>query len=126
MVARVLVVDNDRNTRELVSLHLRNAGYEVDVAEDAIAAGYRILRARPDLIISQINLPPVHGFDLMRALRQDGSVSDIPVIFLTAQAAAESDGKELGPARCLAKPVTADTLLSIVAAHVDGGLIPIG
>jgi two-component system, chemotaxis family, chemotaxis protein CheY len=126
MVAKILVVDDDRNMRELLALHLRNAGYEVDTAEDGIAGGYGVLRGRPDLIISDVNMPHLNGFEFIAALRQDAGVRDIPVIFLTTEAEGEPRGKELGAVGYVPKPVRADTLLSLVAAQVEGGLLPIG
>ena len=126
MVAKILVVDDDRNMRELLALHLRNAGYEVDTAEDGIAAGYCVLRGRPDLIISDVNMPHLNGFEFIAALRADAGVRDIPVIFLTTEAEGEHRGKELGAVGYVPKPVRADKLLSMIAAQVEGGLVPIG
>src|SRR5437870_3155410 len=57
MPATILVVDDDQTIRELLQLHLRNAGYAVHVAEDAVEAGHLVLRSPPDLIISDVNMP---------------------------------------------------------------------
>lgn len=54
---RVLVIDDDRAIRELLSLHLGNRGYAVDTAEDAIVGGKLALRAKPQLIIVDVNMP---------------------------------------------------------------------
>jgi CheY-like chemotaxis protein len=123
---RILVVDDDRNMRELLALHLGNAGYELDVAEDGVAAGYSVLRARPDLIVSGINMPGLDGFEFIALLRQERSLRDIPVILLSTENKGETRGKELGVVRYVPKPVRADTLLSIIAEHVEGGRVPIG
>src|SRR5204863_217429 len=56
MAATILVVDDDESMRDLLRLHLTAAGYDVQVAEDAIAAGYMVLRSPPDLIISDVNI----------------------------------------------------------------------
>ena len=117
---------DDCNMRELLVLHLGNAGYELAVAEDAVAAGYSVLRARPDLIISDINLPGLNGFEFIALLRQERSLRDIPVILLSTQNRGETRGKELGVVRYVPEPVRADTLLSIIAEHVEGGRVPIG
>jgi two-component system chemotaxis response regulator CheY len=126
MAARILVVDDDRNMRELLALHLGAAGYQVDVAEDPIAAGYCISRARPDLVISDINMPRLDGFEFVTAMREDPDLRDIPVIFVSTDLDLANRGKGLGVVGYLAKPVRADTLLSIVAKHVMDGLVPIG
>ena len=125
-MARILVVDDDPNMRELLALHLTGAGYEVDVAEDGVAAGYSVLRARPDLIISDISMPYLDGLELVALLRQERSLRDIPVLFLSTGDDVETRGKDLGAVRHVPKRVTVDTLLSIVAKQMQGGLVPIG
>jgi len=126
MAARILIVDDDENIRELLRLHLSSAGYEVQVAADAIAAGYVILKAPPDLIITDVNMPHMDGFEFVAALKADSSLPNIPVIFLTSVEDGDARGKELGAVGYITKPVRADRLLSIVAQHVPGGAIPIG
>lgn len=126
MSATILVVDDDQNMRELLRLHLSSAGYTVHVAEDAIAAGYAVLRSAPDLIISDVNMPHLDGFEFIEALRADKTVPNIPVIFLTSEEEGLQRGKSLGAVGYVKKPVLADKLLSLVAQHVSGGRTPIG
>ena len=126
MGARILVVDDDESIRELLRLHLSSAGYEVQVAEDAIVAGYLVLKGPPDLIITDVNMPHMDGFEFVAALRADSSLPRIPVIFLTSVEDGDARGRELGAAGYVTKPVRADRLLSLVAQHVPGGAIPIG
>jgi two-component system chemotaxis response regulator CheY len=122
----ILVVDDDPNMRELLRIHLSNAGYEVNVAGDGLEAGYGVLRNRPDLIISDVNMPHLNGFEFIAAIRAEAVFRSIPVIFLTSAAEGEQRGRELGAVGYVAKPVHADKLLSLVAAHVRGGRVPIG
>ena len=126
MAARILVVDDDASLCELLRLHLSSAGYEVSTAPDGISAGYQVLKNPPDLILSDINMPHMDGFEFVAALKSDPSVADIPVIFLTSMEDGDHRGKELGAVGYLTKPVRADQLLDIVARHVPGGAIPIG
>ncbi|MGH8569081.1 MAG: response regulator, partial [Gammaproteobacteria bacterium] len=84
MAARILVVDDDESIRDLLRMHLTSAGYEVEVAADAIVAGYKILRAPPDLIITDVNMPHMDGFEFVAALKADTTLPRIPVIFLTS------------------------------------------
>ena len=125
-MATVLVVDDDESLRELLRLHLSAAGYEVEVAEDAIAAGYRVLRRPPDLIICDVNMPHLDGFDFIAAVRADRSLPKIPVIFLTSLEDGDQRSRSLGAVGYLTKPVRADRLLALVAQHVSGGRLPIG
>ena len=122
---RILIVDDDRNMRELLSLHLKNAGYEVHVAEDGIAAGYAVLYQRPDLIICDVFMPHMSGFEFVAALRSDPAQQNVPVIFLTTSVEGEARGRELGAVGYLRKPVRADALLSFIAEKVHGGLVPL-
>ncbi len=126
MAASILVVDDDENIRELLRLHLSAAGYDVRVAQDAISAGYMVLRGPPDLIISDVNMPHMDGFEFIAALKADKSLPYIPVIFLTTEEEGDLRGKELGAVGYVTKPVRADRLLSLVAKHVPGGTHPIG
>lgn len=126
MAARILVVDDDESLRELLRMHLAGAGYDVSTAPDAIVAGYQVLQAPPDLILSDVNMPYMDGFEFVAALRSDPALRHIPVIFLTSVEEGDDRGKELGAVGYLTKPVRADRLLSLVAQHVPGGAIPIG
>jgi chemotaxis family two-component system sensor histidine kinase/response regulator PixL len=124
MVSTILVVDDDPNMRELLALHLQNAGYEVRTAEDGIVAGYEVLSKKPDLIICDIQMPHLGGFEFVGALRGDPDVRDVPVIFLTTATDVEHRCKALGAAGYLHKPTRADRLLSFIAEKIKGGLVP--
>jgi two-component system, chemotaxis family, chemotaxis protein CheY len=123
---RILVVDDDPIVRELLRIHLSNAGYEVSVAQDGVEGGYGLLRNRPDLIISDVNMPHLDGFEFIAAVREEAQFRSIPVIFLTSATEAEYRGRALGAVAYVAKPVRADKLLALVAEHVEGGRVPIG
>jgi len=126
MAARILVVDDDENIRELLRLHLTSAGYEVELAADAIVAGYRVLKSPPDLIITDVSMPHMDGFEFVAALRADATLPRVPVIFLTSVEDGDARGRDLGAVGYVLKPVRSDRLLSLVAQHVPGGAIPIG
>jgi CheY-like chemotaxis protein len=126
MASTILVIDDDESLRELMRLHLSNAGYEVLVAEDAIVAGYIVLRSPPDLIISDVNMPHMDGFQFVEALKADTTLPPIPVIFLTSHEEGDFRSKSLGAVGYLTKPIRADKLLALVAQHVSGGRTPIG
>jgi len=126
MAAKILVVDDDESLRELLRMHLASAGYEVSTAADAISAGYQVLKSPPDLILSDVNMPHMDGFEFVAALKADATLPYIPVIFLTSVEDGDHRGKELGAVAYVTKPVRADRLLELVAQHVPGGAIPIG
>jgi two-component system chemotaxis response regulator CheY len=126
MAATILVIDDDESMRDLLRMHLSSAGYDVQLAEDAIAAGYLVLRSPPDLIITDVHMPHMDGFEFIEALKADKSLPNIPVIFLTSLEEGDHRGKSLGAVGYVTKPVRADKLLSLVAQHVSGGRTPIG
>lgn len=111
--AKVAVIDDDRFIRYLLDLHLRNAGYEVFVAEDAVVGGRLILERSPDVIVCDVDMPYMNGCEFAEALQTDPATRNIPVIFLTVNSQ-DARVRELG-AGCLQKPVTADELLRAVA-----------
>lgn len=115
---RVLVIDDDRSIRELLSLHLANRGYDVAVAEDAIVGGKLVLAARPQLIIIDVNMPYMDGPEFVAALKSDPETRDIPVVFLTSDDDVVDRAKRLGAVACLKKPIMADRLLDIVSRAI--------
>ena len=126
MAARILVVDDDESMRGLLRLHLSAAGYEVSTAADAISAGHLVLKNPPDLILTDVNMPHMDGFEFIAALRSDQTLPEIPVIFLTTVEDGDQRGKELGAVAYLNKPVMRDRLLALVAQHLPGGATPSG
>ena len=116
--ARVLVIDDDKNMRDLLCIHLGAAGYEVEAAEDCVAAGHALLRRAPDLIITDVHMPHMDGFEFAAALGTDASLCRIPVIFLTSEEEGQDRAKGVHAVGFVRKPVRADHLLSLVAKHL--------
>ncbi|HWM42302.1 MAG TPA: response regulator [Burkholderiales bacterium] len=112
--AKIAVIDDDRFIRYLLDLHLRKAGYEVFTAEDAVAAGRVVVERKPDVILCDVDMPFMDGYEFVSALRADPTTCHIPVIFLTVNANVSDHAKQLGAGH-LMKPVMADELLRTVA-----------
>lgn len=113
----ILVVDESRSIRELLRLHLGNAGYQVITAEDAIVAGRQVLLQAPHLMIVDLQLPYLSGADFIGAMKADRTVPPIPVIFLSSHGDVEQHARRLGAVAHFSKPVAADRLLQAVALH---------
>ena len=115
---RILIIEDDVGFLDLLRIHLSSAGYDVLVAEDGVTGGRALLAQTPDLIVSDVNMPFLDGFELLSLMRSDASTASIPVILLSGR----SDGGtmiravELGAADFLTKPVTRDQLLESVEA----------
>ena len=111
----ILVVEDEPSIAEVVGLYLRRAGYQVSIARDGLEAQQTIETHLPDLIVMDLMLPVVNGFELTRWLRE---FSDIPVIMLTARRD-EIDriaGLELGADDYVLKPFSPQELVSRVRA----------
>ena len=115
----VLVMDYDECMRELLRLHLCNAGYEVLEAEDAVTAGHLLLERRPNIVLTDVELPYLSGLELVEAMKSDPATRSVPVIFISARTDAEPRARELGAAAFLAKPLHVEQLLAMVAMHVS-------
>ena len=115
---KVLVIDDDRSTRDLLSLHLSNRGYDVAVAEDAVVGGRLALSSKPELIIVDVHMPYLDGPDFVAALKGDPQTKDIPVVFLTSEDDMHERAGRLGAFACLTKPIMADRLLEVVARAI--------
>ena len=115
---RILVIDDDVSFRDLLRFHLSAAGYQVQVAEDGVTGGRALLADAPDLIISDVAMPYLDGFELLSLMRTDENTASIPVILLSGRSDGDTMAKavELGAADFLTKPVTHDQLLESVQA----------
>jgi CheY-like chemotaxis protein len=118
----ILVVDDEESIRQLLKLHLGNAGYDVLVADDAVIAGHLVVREPPDLVIVDVQMPYMNGYEFVAALKGDPATRDIPVVFLTMDDNVAEHARKLGAAACLNKPVRADRLLEVVGLFTEGGV----
>ena len=108
------MIEDDPSTRQLLKLHLGNAGYRTLEAEDAMSGGRLLVEHAPDLVILEANLPFLSGLDLIATVAVDQSAPRIPVVFLASNDEDRSRAQQLGDA-CLATPFFADELLRVVA-----------
>ena len=113
MKPRILVVDDEPEAVELIEFNLKQSGYLVTTAGDGADALKKARTQTPDLVVLDVMLPEMDGFEICKTLRQDGATSKIPIIILTAKAA-EIDrvlGLELGADDYLTKPFSTRELL---------------
>ena len=113
----VLVVDDEPAIRELLKLHLANAGYDVRVAEDAIIAERAVRETPPDLVVVDVALPYRGGLEFVAGLSADDALRGLPVIFITGHEGLASGARALG-AGCLQKPFPVDALLDLVGRNL--------
>jgi CheY-like chemotaxis protein len=116
---KVLVIDDERTIREVIALTLRKNGYEVFTATNG-AEGLELARKRlPDLIICDVRMVLVDGYEVLAAIRNNPSTAAIPFILVTSLASPERmrQGMELGADDFLPKPFTPTQLLSAVSTR---------
>ena len=118
MKPKILIIDDEIHIVELIRFNLETSGYEVDIAYDGLDGYLKIKENAPQLVLLDWMLPNISGIDMLKKIRNDKSLSDIPVIMLTAKNM-ESDkieGLELGADDYITKPFSIKELLARVSS----------
>jgi DNA-binding response OmpR family regulator len=113
MGKRILIVDDDPLLCNLLRLALGRAGYEaVETYAGDVALSY-LAENSVDLILLDVMMADINGFDVLRRIKADARLSEIPVIFLTARvdAISQKTGLDIGAVEYLTKPITPEALL---------------
>jgi chemosensory pili system protein ChpA (sensor histidine kinase/response regulator) len=112
----VLVVDDSITVRRVTQRLLQREGYRVSLAADGLQALERLAEEKPALVLSDIEMPRMDGFDLARNIRNDVHMKDLPIIMITSRIAQKhrDHAKELGVDHYLGKPYSEEELLSLV------------
>jgi CheY-like chemotaxis protein len=118
--ARVLIVDDDPAIRQLCSINLQIEGFVVLEAEDGRRGLEQVRLARPDLVVTDVRMPGLDGFQLAEALRRDERTRKIPLIFVSGETepAEAARAHALGALAYLTKPFDPPALASLVAGAV--------
>ncbi|MDX6407689.1 MAG: twitching motility two-component system response regulator PilG [Gaiellaceae bacterium] len=111
----VLLIDDDAAIRTLCSVSLRALGIEVIEAEGG-AQGLELARAeRPDLVLLDVSMPGLDGFEVGEIVRRHRKTRHIPLMFLSGEADNDARARELGAIACLAKPFDPVALSTLIA-----------
>jgi DNA-binding response OmpR family regulator len=116
MPKRILVVDDEPHIVRLVQVNLQREGYEVLTAYDGVEALEKVAREKPDMVVLDVMMPRMNGFEVLKKLKADEATRDIPVIMLTAKAQ-DADvfrGWQSGVDSYLTKPFNPMELLTFV------------
>jgi len=115
-VPLVLVVDDSITVRRVTQRLLQREGYRVALAADGLQALERLQEERPTVVLSDIEMPRMDGFDLARNIRADGALRDLPIIMITSRIAEKhrEHAMELGVNHYLGKPYSDEELLSLI------------
>lgn len=119
----VLLVDDDEDVRHMTRVSLGFEGFDVTEAPDG-SAGLESARAeKPDAIVLDVMMPGRSGLEILRELRDDAELRDVPVVILTAKAgsASEQEGWDAGATAYLTKPFTGTALAATIRRLLEGG-----
>ncbi len=114
---KILIIDDDHNNRHLLQEVLSLHGYEVVSAENGDEGLRKIQEERPDLVITDVLMSGVDGFQLLREIRRDDTLKDMPVIFYTGTYLDREDqdlAREIGVSRYLLKPTLPSEIVKVV------------
>jgi CheY-like chemotaxis protein len=115
---RILVVDDEANIRELLTQEFTDAGYTVQTASNGREAVQKVRADRPDLIVLDVMMPEMNGFDVAAVLKNDPATMDIPIVILSIVQDRER-GFRLGVDRYLTKPIDTDLLFKEVGTLIE-------
>jgi twitching motility two-component system response regulator PilH len=115
-MAQILIVDDQRTDRELAGRVVTAAGHQPVYLDDGVHAVDEALKVKPVMILMDVVMPGMNGFNACRALKQNPGTSHIPVVLITSKSA-ESDkfwGKKQGADDHLVKPFTTEALTAVI------------
>jgi len=118
---KILCIEDDKESAALIREDLEERGYDVSLAHDGNDGFAAILRIRPDLVLCDINLPGMSGFEVLEALTAIApNFRNMPFVFLTALTDRDSElkGRRLGADDYVTKPIDFDLLASILSARL--------
>jgi DNA-binding response OmpR family regulator len=121
MAHKILFVDDERDLVRSAEIYLTEEGYDFYAAYDGKEALEMLEELRPDLIVLDISMPRLNGWDVLRMLQSDSDRADIPVLVLTAHDAdaEKARGWELGATWYQPKPFNFDELVMIIGRIID-------
>lgn len=121
-MARILVAEDERDIRELINFTLMFAGHTVTLAANGEEAVQKVAEARPDLIMMDVRMPRLTGYEACRQIKAMEAWKDVPVVFLTAKGQDEEvqSGIEAGATAYILKPFSPDELTRRVAEFLQG------
>jgi DNA-binding response OmpR family regulator len=123
-VTKVLVVDDEPDIALICRLALTIAGFEVDERDTGQGALDYLAEGRPDVVLLDLRLPDLSGWDVLDRLRESGRLDSLNVVLFSAHASAADTAVEAGCVSFIAKPFTPDDLVATVAAAAERGTPP--
>ncbi len=125
-MSKILIIDDDKENREILKIRLRKAGYEVEEATNGEEGLQKCAALIPDLVILDVMMPKIDGWQVCRQLKAAPATKDIPVVMLTSctMPLGELRGYESGADQYLAKPWDAEQLRQVIVQCLEPRTVP--
>lgn len=116
-MSSILIVDDIKDNVVVLRAFLEAEGHSVDTADNGWEAIRKMREARPDLVLLDVMMPDMTGYEVVERVRQHQDLSDVPIVFVTAYLdVTETEAREMGANDFIRKPIDYDKLLSSVRA----------
>jgi DNA-binding response OmpR family regulator len=120
-MTKILIAEDERDIRDLITFTLRFAGFEVVACKDGLEAAETVPVEMPDIIMMDVRMPRMTGYDACRKIKADKNTQHIPVVFLSAkgQDSEVQEGLNAGATEYLLKPFAPDELINKVKSMTE-------
>jgi two-component system chemotaxis response regulator CheY len=120
MAKTFLIVDDSASMRQLIAFTIKDAGYEVLLAENGTEALEKLQSARVDMVITDLNMPEMDGITFIRELRGKADYKFVPIVMLTteSQEAKKQEGRAAGASGWIVKPFSPSQLMDVIKKFV--------
>ncbi|MFC1666765.1 PleD family two-component system response regulator [Candidatus Omnitrophota bacterium] len=112
MATKILLVDDETDLTEITKIRLESRGFEIKCAYDGLDAFKKAKEMKPDIILLDLFLPVMHGYEVCKKLKEDNELKDIPVILFSAGGKTAKEVKDVGAVDFISKPVEIEELVS--------------
>ena len=121
-MSKILIAEDERDIRELISFTLEHEGYDVIATVNGEDALETVYQARPDLVLLDVRMPRMDGYEVCRRIKNDATIQHIPVAFISAkgQQSEIDEGMRAGAVDYLLKPFSTGQLVETVARLLSG------
>lgn len=121
MSIKVLLVEDNQDYRELVDFFLKLKGFEVILAEDGVEGVQLAASEQPNIILMDLNLPNLDGWEATRLIKQSPSTSHIPIIAISANCTGKAGDRilELGADGCVQKPIDIESMPDLILSYAN-------
>lgn len=117
---KILLIDDEKDLVDLVKSNLESNGYDVLIAFNGKQGLEKAMAEQPDLIILDIMMPVMDGFETLRKIRDDDRIKNTPIIMLTVKSETESifKAEELGSTDYITKPFSLEELINLIKTYI--------